>query len=188
MTRLRMTLPLNERKIHGDATDQAILRFSESLGPVSELKQLWRKTFELAFNSKNKFMIRTFSLVEENGLGLAFSNADAASFRGDDMYVLNCKVYWIRFTNICRLLTIKGAPDVLIGRCSKVVGMDGESKPLDENTKLAIERTKNSWSSQGKRVILLARKVVAKDNFLSQPNSGDFETEVMDHAKSGLTL
>jgi sodium/potassium-transporting ATPase subunit alpha len=42
--------PLSERKINGDATDQAILRFSESLGPVSDLRQLWRKNFELAFN------------------------------------------------------------------------------------------------------------------------------------------
>src|ERR1700730_16843680 len=72
-----MNLPLHERKINGDATDQAILRFSESLGSVSELRNSWRKNFELAFNSKNKFMIRTLSLVEEDGLKYAFSNADA---------------------------------------------------------------------------------------------------------------
>jgi sodium/potassium-transporting ATPase subunit alpha len=83
-------LALHERKINGDATDQAILRFSESLGPVSELQQSWRKNFELAFNSKNKFMIRTLSLVEEDGLNYAFSNAEAATFTLDDMYVLNC--------------------------------------------------------------------------------------------------
>lgn len=61
-------MPLNERKMHGDATDQAVLRFSESLGPVSELKEAWIKTFELAFNSKNKFMIRTFILAHKMGL------------------------------------------------------------------------------------------------------------------------
>jgi sodium/potassium-transporting ATPase subunit alpha len=82
-----MNLPLHERKINGDATDQAILRFSESLGPVSELRSSWRKNFELAFNSKNKFMIRTLSLVEEGGLNYAFSNADAATFTSKDMYV-----------------------------------------------------------------------------------------------------
>jgi sodium/potassium-transporting ATPase subunit alpha len=80
-----MNLPLHERKINGDATDQAILRFSESLGPVSELRSLWRKNFELAFNSKNKFMIRTLSLIEEDGLNHAFSNADAATFTSEDM-------------------------------------------------------------------------------------------------------
>lgn len=61
-------LPLAERKIHGDATDSAILRFSESLGPISELKRCWQKKFELAFNSKNKYMIRVFGLTHPDGL------------------------------------------------------------------------------------------------------------------------
>lgn len=56
-------LPLNERKIHGDATDTAILRFSESLGPISEMKRCWHTKFDLAFNSKNKFMIRVLSMA-----------------------------------------------------------------------------------------------------------------------------
>ena len=78
-------LALHERKINGDATDQAILRFSESLGPVLELRQMWKKTFELAFNSKNKYMIRTLELANEKGLELALPSTEAASFRPDDM-------------------------------------------------------------------------------------------------------
>ena len=77
-------LPLHERKINGDATDQAILRFSESLGPVTELRQMWKKSFELAFNSKNKYMIRTLELVQPEGLELALSITEAASFRPED--------------------------------------------------------------------------------------------------------
>jgi sodium/potassium-transporting ATPase subunit alpha len=73
--------PLHERKINGDATDQAILRFSESLGLVSEIRSLWKKTFELAFNSKNKYMIRTFELVNEEGLDIALPSTEAATFR-----------------------------------------------------------------------------------------------------------
>jgi sodium/potassium-transporting ATPase subunit alpha len=80
-----VNLPLHERKINGDATDQAILRFSESLGPVSELRQLWRKNFELAFNSKNKFMMRTLSLIDAAGLSLALPASEAATFQPDDM-------------------------------------------------------------------------------------------------------
>ena len=80
-------LPLSERKINGDATDQAILRFSESLGPVLQLRQLWRKTFELAFNSKNKFMIRTLQLAEQEGLSFAFPSSEAAAFQSNDTYV-----------------------------------------------------------------------------------------------------
>lgn len=77
-------LPLHERKINGDATDQAILRLSESLGPVSELQQMWKKTFELAFNSKNKYMIRTLALAQKEGLGLALPSTEAAAFQHDD--------------------------------------------------------------------------------------------------------
>jgi sodium/potassium-transporting ATPase subunit alpha len=77
-------LPLHERKINGDATDQAVLRFSESLGPVTELRQMWKKTFELAFNSKNKYMIRTLEMVEEKGLEVAMHTTEATSFRAID--------------------------------------------------------------------------------------------------------
>lgn len=77
-------LPLHERKINGDATDQAILRLSESLGSVAALREMWKKTFELAFNSKNKYMIRTLKLVEGAGLDLALPSSEAAAFRPQD--------------------------------------------------------------------------------------------------------
>lgn len=48
---------LEERKINGDATDQAVLRFAEGLKPVDQLWQQWQKVYELSFNSKNKFML-----------------------------------------------------------------------------------------------------------------------------------
>ncbi|KAL4961040.1 cation-translocating P-type ATPase [Aspergillus stella-maris] len=50
--------PLHAMKIVGDPTDQAILRLSQSLGSVSELRSQWKKVFEIPFNSKNKFMVR----------------------------------------------------------------------------------------------------------------------------------
>ena len=86
------------------------------------------------------------------------------------------------------LLTIKGAPDVLIGRCSQYTTIDGDSQDLDANILLQIEQIKNIWSSQGKRVILLARKILPKAQIKSQPSSSHFEDEIMVHARSGLTL
>ncbi|KAH8589244.1 hypothetical protein B0O99DRAFT_692649 [Bisporella sp. PMI_857] len=159
-------LPIHERKINGDATDQAVLRLSESLGPVMELKKLWKKTFELAFNSKNKYMIRTLALAE-----FALSRDEVAAFRPEDT-----------------LLTIKGAPDVLIGRCSKFTTSQGTTQPLDDTSRAMIEEIKNDWSSQGKRVILLARKTISKEQISSHPTSSQFENEVMSHARDGLTL
>jgi sodium/potassium-transporting ATPase subunit alpha len=58
-------LPIGERKINGDATDQAILRLSETLGSVAELRRDWKKVFEIAFNSKNKFMVRVMTTTNQ---------------------------------------------------------------------------------------------------------------------------
>ena len=86
------------------------------------------------------------------------------------------------------LLTIKGAPDVLIGRCSKYTTFDGETKVLDDITRAKIEETKDAWSSQGRRVILLARKTVPKESLRASTTSSQFEDEVMHLARTGLTL
>ena len=57
-----MSKPIEERLVHGDATDQAIIRFSERLDPVSHIRQCWQTKYELAFNSKNKYMIKALVL------------------------------------------------------------------------------------------------------------------------------
>ena len=46
--------PLNERVILGDATDQATLRFAETLGPVSSLLSTWKQALEVPFDTKHK--------------------------------------------------------------------------------------------------------------------------------------
>jgi len=76
----------------------------------------------------------------------------------------------------------------LITRCTKFVSIEGIDKPLDGATRATIEHTKNTWSSQGKRVILLARKTIRKDEMKSTPEASQFEDEVMYHARSELTL
>ena len=86
------------------------------------------------------------------------------------------------------LLTIKGAPDVLIGRCTKYITMEGDAKVLDNAARAKIEEIKNTWSSQGRRVILLARKTVCKEQIRAMPTSSQFEDEVLHHAREGLTL
>ncbi|KAE8140924.1 hypothetical protein BDV38DRAFT_239623 [Aspergillus pseudotamarii] len=166
-----LTLPLAERRIYGDATDQAVLRFSESLGPVSELRQTWKITYELPFNSKNKFMIRTFNVAQPNGCGVALSAGEAGQFRQNDS-----------------LLTIKGAPDILIERCTHTIGLDGNVEALNEHARRKILEIKDRWSSEGRRVILLARKILPAAEILVHPSSREFESEMMSQAKTGLVL
>lgn len=82
------------------------------------------------------------------------------------------------------LLTIKGAPDVLIGRCTHYISAAGDTHELNETARGKIEEIKDQWSSQGRRVILLARKILSK----AQMRFNDLESEALEHSRSGLTL
>lgn len=77
---------------------------------------------------------------------------------------------------------IKGAPDILLPRCNTLVGDHGEVIPLTEAQIQRIEATKDDWSRQGKRVILLARKKTVA------PFSNNPEKEVLVAARQGLTF
>lgn len=169
-----LNLPLPERKMTGDATDQALLRFSESLGSVIQLRQFWKTTFELPFNSKNKFMIKTLSLSDTKGLTLALPPAEANIFKPDKEM----------------LLTIKGAPDILMDGCTHFTGNSGETCVLDDNVRRQITEIKDQWSAQGMRVILLGRKVVLKrvNDFASAASSAQHEEGIIKSVRAGLTF
>ncbi|KAI0105307.1 hypothetical protein GGR51DRAFT_520304 [Nemania sp. FL0031] len=164
-------VPIDQRRVFGDATDQAILRFSERLGSVHHIRQCWTKTYDLAFNSKNKYMIRTFSLARRDCLRDTLPDPETESFATGDT-----------------LLTIKGAPDVLINRCSFFTNNAGDTRPFDSEVKATFEGMKNIYSSQGKRCIMLARKVIRQADLPDAPNTNQFEQTVLEQAKTELTL
>jgi len=145
-------LPVSDRKVNGDATDQAVLRLSETLGSVAELRRDNKKVFEIAFNSKNKFMIRLMSPADQT----ATSNNTT--------------------------LMIKGAPDILLPRCDTLLDDKNGTVPLTDAQRFRIERIKDDWSRQGKRVILLAQKPTVV------PFSSNHEKEVLVAARQGLTF
>ncbi|KAJ4865636.1 e1-E2 ATPase domain-containing protein [Trichoderma breve] len=165
-------LPIADRKIIADATDQAILRLSESLGPVNKSRDLWIKRFDLAFNSKNKFSLRVSSPSVPSSLESTLSASEISGFDSQKDYIL----------------MIKGAPDILLSRCTRYVGEDGEVHNFDETTRMSIEAIKNSWSSQGKRVLALARKTLLGTAIQSNPEDNSFEKEALELARTGLTL
>ncbi|KAG7105736.1 Sodium/potassium-transporting ATPase subunit alpha-1 like protein [Verticillium longisporum] len=163
-------LPIEQRTIYGDATDQAILRFSEQLGSVAELRRCWQTKYELAFNSKNKYMIRALGLVHPDGKSMSLPSDTAAVFEPADI-----------------LLTIKGAPEILLKRATHYVSPTGCVRDLDQAARGSLETTKDQWSAQGRRVILLARKVVSRST-LGSEMSPSFEAGINEQAKSGLTV
>ncbi|KAG5960413.1 hypothetical protein E4U58_004658 [Claviceps cyperi] len=97
----------------------------------------WKKVFELAFNSKNTFMIRCFAISRHEALDRTLTSEDATDFEDNDL--------------------IKGAPDVLIERCSHFLTPSGEVAELIQEAKATFEHIKNMYFSQGKRCLPLAR-------------------------------
>lgn len=164
--------PPGERKILGDATDQAILRFSEILGSHVQARSLWKKRFELPFNSKNKYLLQVLSSAGTEAVQITLSDAEASIFDArKDM-----------------LLVIKGAPDILLPRCSKFISEDGSLCALDEDTVAKISHIKDRWSEEGKRVILLARKSLPSIDVTVAPEDGNYEPLAMRQAAEGLIL
>jgi sodium/potassium-transporting ATPase subunit alpha len=86
------------------------------------------------------------------------------------------------------LLTIKGAPDILIGKCSTYMGLDGKTQELGNEGRSIIETIKNRFSSQGKRVLLLAQKPLTQVKLNPQDQPQAYEEYVMANITSGLTL
>lgn len=77
---------------------------------------------------------------------------------------------------------IKGAPDILLPRCDTVLNDQNDTIPLTDAQRHRIEQVKDTWSRQGKRVILLAQKPTVV------PFSANAEKEVLVAARQGLTF
>ncbi|ODV82223.1 putative Ca2+ ATPase [Suhomyces tanzawaensis NRRL Y-17324] len=134
---------------NGNATDRAILQFAHnSSGSVDAYKNRWNKTFEVAFNSKEKYMA---TLLEPS--------SQEADIWNDIGFNANC----IEFENEY-LLTVKGAPDILLENCGFVMEKNNTLTVLSQESKQHIEKIQHNWSRNGKRVVMMASKLIPKDS------------------------
>jgi sodium/potassium-transporting ATPase subunit alpha len=153
-----MNLPAEQKKIMGDATDQAILRFAETIGNTFSTRQAWKTIYRVPFNSKDKYMLH----VAEPFKPVATSGVRTMT------------------------LFIKGAPDILIKNCTTYLTAEGESAEMDTLQMATIENVKDSWSTDAKRVILVARKSLPSNLTLIDPQSLEFENAIAEQASKGL--
>ncbi|EGO28595.1 hypothetical protein SERLADRAFT_446026 [Serpula lacrymans var. lacrymans S7.9] len=128
-------LPIEEPTVKGDPTDSAVLRFSQSLSipsldvDTTALLSSWKKTFEIPFNSRNKWMLTVVNHCQESGE------------KGSEPWLL-----------------VKGAPDVLFPSCESIMNTDGTIVPFGNDARRGISALQNEWSDQGQRVLALCRK------------------------------
>lgn len=157
-------------QIVGNATDKAILQFAEKHQTRGFFSKYWDCKFELAFNSKDKFMAR---LLEPTLPQTSWSHIGAVIPQG--------------FEDKFDFLTVKGAPDVLLGNCKYVLGANAREEEMDADTRNKILRVQQEWSRHGKRVILLALKLVPKKKLSLSDRVGTTRT-LKDEVADNLTL
>ncbi|KAF9487492.1 P-type ATPase-like protein [Pleurotus eryngii] len=124
-----------DRKVNGDATDAGLLKFADDLSPVDETMDLWKEVAKVTFDSKNKFAIKLFRL-RSNGLPAV----SADQLQTSDHLLL--------------------APDVLFRRCNKYLDAEGRIKELHPEKLGSLQAERNELAGSGKRVLLLAQKVI----------------------------
>ncbi|KAJ7737652.1 calcium ATPase transmembrane domain M-containing protein [Mycena olivaceomarginata] len=125
----------DQRLVKGDATDSAVLRFTELFNTadssicVPALITSHENVYTISFNSKNKWML---TIVRPRG----------APGAPPDMLV-------------------KGAPDILFTKCVAAMNSDGTEVPLEASVREKLLQFQSDWASEGQRVLALCKRSLA---------------------------
>jgi len=124
--------PILDRKCLGDASEEALFKYFSTrpdVVTVDAIRTNYPKVFEIPFNSKNKWQLSIHTNL---------SNTDE---------------------NAARLLLIKGAPERVFAKCSKVM-VDGKIIPIDEDWQQYFKDAYEYLASKGERVLGFAQLVL----------------------------
>jgi magnesium-transporting ATPase (P-type) len=118
-----------ERKVLGDASDAALLRFVDGIIPIEELRLAAFPTlFEIPFNSVNKW---SMAVVKDPGASPDSSKTHVAM--------------------------LKGAPEVILSRCSTYLH-NSKEKEIDDDFHHDFQQAYEQFAYQGERVLGFAYK------------------------------
>ncbi|KAG0269640.1 hypothetical protein BGZ95_001997 [Linnemannia exigua] len=142
-----MALPIPERKIHGDATDSALLRFGSQVADSSVLEGCFERTQEIPFNSRNKWMMAVYqgSATQPEVIKTLFgSDMMSAGKPGNE--------------KDAQLALVKGAPDVLLPYCTSFLSASSNTpQNLSPEWIAELSRIQVAWSRKGQRVLMLCK-------------------------------
>jgi sodium/potassium-transporting ATPase subunit alpha len=163
---LTIDRPVLERDIQGNATDGATLKFAELAreGRGTTISDAHPRVFQIAFNSKNKWMLTLHKCKGDNTSPAGESVGDNSSF----------------------LMLVKGAPDVLRPHCTGYWSYNTNSiQPFDEVAKAQFSAHQEALSRNGERVILLCQRHITPQERLG---SNAFADEIQNTAMADLTI
>ncbi|KAJ5376360.1 hypothetical protein N7509_013246 [Penicillium cosmopolitanum] len=138
--------PVSERKVLGNPTDGAVLRFVEEAhqGAIKELNERYQRVFAIPFNSKNKWMLTLHkSEISEPGKNSYLLLMKGAS----DILLPHCNFYWSCVTNTVRT--------------------------LDDSAKQQLAAAQEQMSRKSQRVILLCQRPYSPTQALGTNAFGD---------------
>lgn len=73
---------------------------------------------------------------------------------------------------------IKGAPDILLPRCSTLLMPDCTQAELSPSWRQTLQQTQIQWALEGKRVLLLTSKRIPRNHFKAAQGTAEFGDEV----------
>ncbi|PBK91758.1 hypothetical protein ARMGADRAFT_1081179 [Armillaria gallica] len=137
-------LPVEIRKVHGDATDTGLLRFSESISPVENNRAAWIERARVAFNSKNKFAVKLLQALPQDKPARSMPISSTDDFDVSSDYVL----------------LVKGPPEIISRRCSHTMDPRGSIGPMDDTLADRLSAIQEQFAINGQRVLLMAKKII----------------------------
>ncbi|KAG9396843.1 Cation-transporting P-type ATPase [Carpediemonas membranifera] len=124
------------RKINGDASETALLRFAHVQHEnLAEYRAQYKKLAEIPFNSANKYQASIHAIPDA---------PDDAPYH--------------------HVMVMKGAPERILARCTTIVTANG-AVPLDDAASRKIAAAQKEFGSQGERVLGFAQLPLPADQF-----------------------
>ncbi len=127
-------------KIIGDPTEGSLVVAALKTGAIhSEINKAYPRIDEIPFDSERKRMVTVHKILEP-------SKEDISFFSNEDYKGWN-------------IITVKGAPDIVLGLCSHYQGMDNKCYPLTEELRERILAANSSMGKDALRVIGFAYRL-----------------------------
>jgi sodium/potassium-transporting ATPase subunit alpha len=152
-----MYLPSYERTVNGNATDAAVLRLADHVGAATPRNlEPYERIHQIPFNSKNKWML---------------------TMHRDPTTTTTTPGY---------LVYVKGAPDVLLPRCSTYwSAVHNAVRPLDTDAREKFSSFQAKLSRRAERVIVICQRRYIP---VHEVGSNGFSDEIIDSGVQDLTI
>jgi Ca2+-transporting ATPase len=149
----------------GDPTEGALVVAAAKVGAYSRhLNQAYPRVQEIPFDSARKTMVTIHALKDPH-------TEDISPFKdgqSETMYAV----------------TVKGAPDVVLGKCSHYQRMDDQPVPLDEVQRMRILQANDTMTQDALRVLGMAYRLV--DKLPGELNSDELERDLIFVGMAGM--